>query len=111
MLQRAKILFKRKVKKWHNQHKLSGKQLMMLIMCITELMPLPGERYLRRMTEISDLSSRLLLQLPRAVMVRGQCDAGEKSGYDCWPSSMMNPITSIRPNRQVKKHFPRKHRV
>lgn len=44
-------------------------------------------------------------------MVSGQCEAGEKSVYDSWPSSMVKPSTSTRPYRQVKEHFPLKHRV
>lgn len=72
---------------------------------------LPDGRYLRRMVEASVLSSLVSSALSKALMVSGQCEAGEKSGYDCWPSSMVNPSTSTRPYRQVKKHFPRKHRV
>lgn len=72
---------------------------------------LPDVRYFLRMGEASVLSSLVWSEFSSALMVRGQCDAGEKRGYDCWPSSMVNPITSTRPYRQVRWHFPRKHRV
>lgn len=63
------------------------------------------------MDDASDLLCLVLMELSTALMERGECEAGEKIGYDCWPSSMVKPITSTRPYRQVRKHLPRKHRV
>lgn len=74
---------------------------------------LPGERYLRTMALASSRLSFLLLAeaAPSAAArtVRGQWDGGEKSGYGCWPCSMVKPSTSTRPLRHVSRHFPRKH--